>query len=664
MSPEQVRGNPADSRSDLFAFGAVLYEMISGKRAFHGGSAADTMSAILNSEPPELSETNLSVPPALERIVRHCLEKNPGERFHSAHDVAFDLETLTSISTATAARRASAKTLPGRTIAGVFAIAVLVGTAMFLAGKYSAGPTRSPRFHRITYQRGAVLSARFAADGHSVIYDAAWEGNPSHLFSTPATGPEPRALDLENANLLAVSRSGEAALGVGGSISNHLMVVGATLSRSPLGGGAPRQVLKDVLAADWSPDGTLAVAHFIGGRMRLEYPIGKVLYETSGWVSDLRFSPSGDQIAFLDHPFWPDDRGSVAVIDVTGKKKMLSGEWESEEGLAWAPNGKEIWFAATSAGVDRSLWAVTLAGKQRLVLSVPNTLRLYDIYSDGRILLSAGHERVGMVGVTGEDDMGRDLSWSGWTVASDISPDGKWVVFDEQSEFAGDYYTVAMRQIAGSPPVKLGDGDIAHFSPDGKWVTAAIAGQPTHFVLLPTGPGEPKDSPVPDLDHLANVDFMPNGKVVLMGSERGHGVRCYSRAIDGGPLKVITPEDTGLCRCSPDARYLVARDHLGNLTVYPVDGGQARSLPGTENMFPIRWADNHFILAFRTGELPGRVFQIDAYTGKARLLRQLVPGDRAGVTQLLTVAATPDARTFAYSYQQVLYDLYVVEGLK
>src|SRR2546425_3006419 len=105
MSPEQVRGRPADARSDLFAFGALLYEMISGKRAFHGETAADTMSSILHSEPPELAETNLNVPPALGRIVRHCLEKNPEERFHSAHDVAFDLETLTSISSTTVPAR-------------------------------------------------------------------------------------------------------------------------------------------------------------------------------------------------------------------------------------------------------------------------------------------------------------------------------------------------------------------------------------------------------------------------------------------------------------------------------------------------------------------------------------------------------------------------------
>src|SRR5207245_10215920 len=107
MSPEQVRGRPADARSDIFSFGAILYEMLSGKRAFQGDSAADTMSAILREDPPDLSVTNQNISPGLERIVRHCLEKNPEQRFHSAHDVAFALETLSGTS-------APAAALPGR----------------------------------------------------------------------------------------------------------------------------------------------------------------------------------------------------------------------------------------------------------------------------------------------------------------------------------------------------------------------------------------------------------------------------------------------------------------------------------------------------------------------------------------------------------------------
>ena len=536
MSPEQIRGKTADGRSDLFAFGAVLYEMISGNRAFHGETTADTVGAILHSEPPELTETNRGVPPVLERIVRHCLEKTPEARFQSAHDVAFDLETLTGSAVAPAATGA-VRRKTRQTRSALLAVALAIGLAALFAGWYISGPTRSPRFRRITYERGSVLSARFTGDGHSVIYDATWEGNAAHLFSTSASGPEPHPLDLENAHLFSVSRLGEAALGLGGRIGSHLMVIGATLARSPLAGGAPREVLQNVMAADWGPNGTLAVARYTGGRLRLEYPVGKVLYESSGWVSDLRFSPSGDQIAFLDHPVWPDDRGWVAVIDLAGNKKVLSGEWEAEEGIAWAPGGKEIWFTASLAGVDRSLFAVTLSGKQRPVLSVPGSLRLFDIYPDGRVLLGAGHERVGMIGTTVADDKGRDLSWSGWTVAAGVSPDGKWVLFDEQSEFAGSNYTVAMRTIEGSPPVKLGDGGIGRFTPDGKWVTVVVPSQPNHFALLPTGPGEPKDMPVAGLDSLVYVTLMPDGHLVLEGSVRGHGLRCYSRSFDGGPLR-------------------------------------------------------------------------------------------------------------------------------
>ncbi len=663
MSPEQVRGGAADHRSDIFSFGAILYEMLSGKRAFKGDTSADTMSSILKDEPPDLIETNRNVPAALERIVRHCLEKNPDHRFHSAHDLAFDLENLTSLSGTALPARTVVAGHRRRTSVLVLVVVSLVAAAaaLFLASR-SGKPAPPPRFHRISYERGSVLNARFAPDGHSVIYEAAWEGRPPHLFSTPATGPEPRALDLEKSHLYAVSPSGEAALGLGGSVSNHFTVLSATLARSPLGGGAPREIASDVSAADWGPNGSLAIAHWAGGRMRLEFPIGKVLYETSGWISDLRIAPGGDKVAFLDHPWWPDDRGSVSIVDLAGNKKTLSGEWESEDGLAWAPDGHEIWFAATSAGIDRSLQAVTLSGKQRLVLTVPGSLRLYDIASDGRVLLSAGHERVGMIGITG--DRRRDLSWSGWTIATDISPDGKTVLFDEQSEFAGHNYIVATRTLDGSPPVKLGDGAGGTFSPDGKWVTSFIPDQAQRYFLLPTGPGEPKEILVPGLDHLQGLGFAPDGRLLMTGSEPGHALRCYTQPRDGGPLTPVTPEDTRLCRFSPDSRYLIARDRTGGLSVYTPGGADGRPLPDTAGMAPIRWADNHSVLAVRLGEMPGHVFQIDVASGKQRLVKELVPGDLAGVWQVQIVAATPDVRALAYSYQQALNDLYVVEGLK
>jgi eukaryotic-like serine/threonine-protein kinase len=662
ISPEQVRGKPADSRSDLFAFGAVLYEMLSGKRAFQGETSTDTMSAILHSDPPELTETNRSVPPVLERIVRHCLEKNPAERFHSAHDIAFDLQNLSSVSSGVVTAKAAAGWNRQWLLAAAIGLLLLVSVGAFFIGRFSGTPTQPVRFTRISFERGFVVMARFAPDGHSVIYDAAWEGNRSHLYSTPATLPEPRALDFENANLFDISLTGEIALGLRGHLSNHATVLSATLARSPLSGGAPREMLDNVMAADWGPDGNLAVAQFADGRTSLQYPIGKVLYESSGWISDLRFSPQGDKIAFLDHGYWPDDRGSVAVVDLSGKKTTISREWESEEGLVWSPDGTEIWFTAASSGVERSLYAITLAGKMRLMLSVPATLRLFDIYPDGRVLLGAGHERILMMGVT-PDGKSHDLSWSGWTIAADVSPDGKQVLIDEQSQFAGAQYTVAIRSVEGSPPIKLGDGELSKFSPDGKWVATAVPGQPNHFLLLPTGAGQPKDIPVTGLSLLQRIVFMPDGRLLLIGHEPDHGVRCYLRTLEDASMRAVSKEGSFECRSSPDSQHIVAFQS-GGLGLYNLNQEGGTTIPNTVDMVPIRWTDNRTVLAFRRGEMPGIVYEIDTITAKQKVFKELVPGDRAGVSQLTAVVSSPDGKTLAYSYQQVLSDLYVVEGLK
>jgi dipeptidyl aminopeptidase/acylaminoacyl peptidase len=517
------------------------------------------------------------------------------------------------------------------------------------------------RFNRISFERGMVIMARFAPDGNSVIYDASWEGNPSHLYSTPATTPEPRLLDI-NANLFAISRTGEAALGLSGRLSNHMLVRGATLARSPLGGGAPRELLQEVQAAEWSADGNLAVAHYIDGKVRLEYPIGKVLYETAGWITDIRLSPAGDKIAFLDHGYWPDDRGTVAVVDLAGNKKTLTEEWESEDGLAWSPDGKEVWFTAAASGIERSLYAVTLSGKRRLLLSVPATLHLFDVYSDGRVLLGAGHERVNMTGVTG-DGKPRDLSWSGWTVVADVSADGKQVLFDEQSEFAGANYTVAVRSVDASPPIKLGDGELAKYSPDGKWVGAVIPSQPNHFMLLPTGAGQARDIPVDGLHMLQRVGFLKDGRLLLVGAKLNDGSRCFVRPLDGGALKPITGEGVLECRGSPDSHQLAVYQS-GDLWLYDIETGKGHAVPNAEHFLPIRWLDNQTILAAALGEMPTRVFQIDATTGKQKLFKEVEPGDRAGVYQVTSLAASPDGKTIVYSYHQAIYDLYVVEGLK
>ena len=331
MSPEQVRGRPADARSDIFSFGAILYEMLAGQRAFRGDSAADTMSAILKEDPPDLSVTNQNIPPGLERIVRHCLEKNPEQRFQSARDLAFDLEALSGVSSAGAPadrgrRRTSAARKPRRLLPIAAAVAAL---GAVLAGSYFLGTRRGsaapPAFRQLTFRRGAIWQRAVRSDGKSVLYSASWNGKPTEIYVSHPESPESRPFGVAATDLLAVSPSGELAVSVNADFDTAFTRRG-TLARVGATGGAPREVLEKVHFADWSPDGRdLAIVRRVDRRTRLEFPAGKVLYETAGWISHPRFSHEGDRIAFLDHPEINDDGGSAAIVDLAGKKTSIPG---------------------------------------------------------------------------------------------------------------------------------------------------------------------------------------------------------------------------------------------------------------------------------------------------------------------------------------------------
>ena len=625
------------------------------------------MSAILNEDPPELTEAGREISPALERIVRHCLEKNPEERFRSAHDVAFALETISQSSQSGMAIAGAPKTRQIRALPLLLSVGFLVLAAgIFLAWR-GTQHNALPTFRRLTFERGMILSARFAADEQNVIYAASWESKPVRLFSTSSASPQARPLEVESASLLGVSRSGEMALAVGGKITNHLVIRDATLARAPVAGGAPREMLEQVRAADWGPDGTPAVIHYVDGRSRLEYPVGKVLYETSGWISHMRVSPAGDRIAFMLHPGWPDDRGVVALVDLTGKQKNLTQEWEAEEGLAWSAKGDEVWFTATAAGADRALLAVTPSGKVRVVLRIPGGLTLHDIARDGRVLLSFDDDRVGMKGAR-EGGAERDLSWLGWTIVEAISPDSKWVLFSEEGEPAGRDYIVAMRSFDGSAPKSLGVGHVYGVSSDGKWAAVTSADRKPQITLLPTGAGQPKTVNVPDLEAVSRAGFFPDGKRLLVnGAERGHAYRTYAVDIASGKPTPVTPEGVVSGVLSNDGKQLAAPDMdlSGNVVIYSVEGKPARTVPSTNGMLPLQWSlDGRFIFTTVPDEVPARILRVDVADGRQELVRKLLPGDSGGVYTLWNIHVTPDGKTYAYSYRQTLSTLYLAEGLR
>jgi len=340
MSPEQVRGLNVDARSDLFSLGTILYEMVSGKRAFGGDTPADTMSAILKEEPPPLTDIQQNIPPGLARTVEHCLEKNPADRFQSARDVVFALEAFSgSSSSKVSALPAPARLGVRKATAGLIAAAAAIAAIVFFfVGRNTAPGLPEPTYHQLTFQRGTVYAARFAPDGETVVYAAAWNGKPVELFSMRADSTEPRPLGLTDTDLMSISSSGELAVRTAPRFLTSFQTIG-TVGRTSLSGGIPRPVENDVQAADWAPDGKSGVlVRDVGGEQRMELN-GKVLYSTPGWISNPRFSPAGTKIAFVNHQSRAGDPGRISVINVSdGKVTDLSKDFVSSFGLAWAPS--------------------------------------------------------------------------------------------------------------------------------------------------------------------------------------------------------------------------------------------------------------------------------------------------------------------------------------
>jgi len=681
MSPEQVRGQPADARSDIFAFGAILYEMCSGRAAFRAASAVETLHAILAAEPPEVDVEHRPVPAELERIVRHCLEKDPGRRFQSAQDLVFSLDALAGgVSTPSvlarplpeARRPASVFALAGAAVAvsGLLAFAVLTLRDHESAPDAGTKPPASAlSYRRLTFREGNIPAARFAPDGQTVIYAAGWEGEPVQLFSTRVDGPESRRLDLPPAGLFAVSGNGTLALALGCRLNWGFCQ--GTLAEMPLSGGAPRELLENVDFADWDPGGErLAVVRAVEGSYRIEYPIGRVLFTTDGWITGLRFSPDGAAIAFAEHPVIGRTAGNLSLLDLEGRRRIISDGWENIFGATttWTPAGDEIWFSAARQGVTTAIWAADLADNVRRLVSPGSATYVADVAPDGRVLLAEGNSRSRMIALAPGADHERVFSWFDWSTVADLSPDGGRILFYEWGEAIGGNPTVYVRPTDGGDAIRLGEGKALALSPDQR-LALATRGQPPRLVVLPLGAGEERE-----LDHRGVADYLsarwfPDGQRILFIGEGADGVvRTYYQRVDGGPATEAPVLGILGVLVSPEGERLAGYGLDGERYVCDSDGESCSQLPGSEPADRLlQWSDDGgFIYVRGANDARIDVYRIDLASGRRQPWRSIAPEDTSGMLGFEGegVRITPDGRYHAYSYWRTLDTLYLADGLR
>ncbi len=667
MSPEQVRAQAVDARTDIFSLGAILYEMLSGKRAFQGDTPADTMSAILREEPPPLTASIAAVPPALERIVRHCLEKNPYERFQSARDLKFDLSELSSPSlvppSGVSAALPVAATASRRSRTALLATGVVLLMAVTAAAGWLAhAPTpHEPTFQRLTFRRGIVSTARFAQDKKTIVYGAAWEGTPLETFVVTADSPESRSLGVPRSTVHAVSPANELALSL--RTGRPFPPQSGTLARAPLfGGAAPRQIMDKVEYADWGPGDTLAVTLDTGLGDRLEYPIGTTLYEVPGQIHQIRVSPDGSHVAFQG---LEQGKFSIAVVDRNKQKTKVVDGWLEIFGLAWTADGNEIWFGGKSEKSGWGIYSATLSGTVRLLLKSPGPLRLEDLAPGRRLLVNFFSTQTGIRYLAPGASQETDLSWLDTSVVADLSPDGQWILFSEFGEAAGSQGAVYLRKTDGSPAVRLGTGGGLSLSPDGK-LALTMARSRLELRVLPVGVGEARTLTLPkNFDRYEGAQWLPDGRLLVGAIEHGNDPRLYVQKI-GGELRAISPPGvvTG-ATVSPDGQRVLASIYNKPLML-SLNGVEPQPVPSIEDgETPVTWsADGQFVLVSRTRDQSRDVYRVNLKTGARVVWKTIAPADLAGVVRLSGFHISRDEKSYAYSYTRELGELYLVEGLR
>ena len=678
MSPEQATGQPVDFRSDQFSFGSILYEMVTGKRAFERATTPETLAAIIREEPEPLPVLNPRAPSYLGWIVERCLAKEPHDRYAATEDLARELETLrehvTDLST-----EIRLPFEPPRRRRRWGAIALATALLAFIAGVFwigqRVGQSRNtpPRFRQLTFRGDGISTARFAPDGQTVVYSTQSEGKPPELFTARLDSPETRSLGLPAADILSISTSGEMALLLAPRLSSPFRAphsdvsvdpsrLRGTLAEASLAGGPPRELLEDVYSAEWGPDGkALAVVRYVEGKNRIEFPQGRLLNEVSApTYPRISISPSGDRVAFAAFR-------NLYVTEPGGGVRDLH---ERAMEIAWHRATNEIWFNSVARGTTE-LFAIVPGRPKRLLTTLPGDFVLHDISTDGRVLLGRLSESSEILGDFPGEVRPRNLSHLDRSMAVDLSPGGDTLLLSEIGQSSRSVY---LRQTDGSPPKRIGEGLARALSADGKFVIAVSDPPNPQIFVIPTGPGQPRQIETPGVHPGGRMGFFPDGRRIwFLAQEHSGARRAWVQDLGGGKPRAITPPSVGGVLLSGDGRFLSGRAADGDWHLYSTETTEMHKivglLPGEE---PVQWtADGKFIYvrgadALRPGELAAntRVYRLDPWTGRRELWKEIRPLNPSGGGGIGTILFSADGKTCVYTHHRYSSELFLVEGLK
>ena len=657
IAPEVLDGAEATARSDIYSLGGLLFHLVTGGYPIDAVTLDDAHEAHRQGAYRSLRDARSDLPEGFVRVVERALDPDPARRYESAGA----MEAALSHALGMAIEPAPAGPPFARLRVGAAVLlAVAAAAAMFFVGQRTAA-TGQPLFQRLTFRPGRVVEARYTPDGHNIVYAGEFGGTAVELFTAAAGGLESRPLGVRDAKVLAVSSRGDLALLLRPRFLRGYVESG-TLARMSVSGGGIRELLTAIQEADWGPDGeSLAIVRDVNGRNRLEYPAGTVLFETGGWVSHVRVAPSGDEVAFIEHPTPADDSGHIALVDRSGNARRLTERFASAQGLAW--DGDEIWFTASPAGSARALYAVNRSGRERLVHRTTARLRVHDV-RNGEALVSDDVTRIAINAFHPQDGEEKDYSWLDWSLARDITADGDQLLMNESGEGGGENYSVYLRPMNGAPAVRLGEGSGLAISPDEKWVLATRPGSPRRLVLLPTSAGEAVELAGANLGYQPWASWSPDGsRVVFAASEAGGGSRLFVQSIAGGAPRPLTPEGVFLTSSdavSPEGRWIAAAGPDDMARLYPIEGGAPQPIRGAlPAEVPLHWSsDGRSLFMWARGEVPARISRVDVTTGSRTPWKTLVPADPTGVNEILRIVLAPERGAYAYSYTRELSTLF------